>query len=66
VLTVDNDFVQALDWAATELAVPGPSPSESVEETSHRLRRTARRRGNKRVVRYLRSELSNYLDRLHP
>jgi hypothetical protein len=63
---MDDDFLRALDWAAAELGVPGPSESESVEETSHRLRRTARRRGNKRVVRYLRTELSEYLDRLHP
>jgi hypothetical protein len=63
---MDDEFRRALDWAATELAVPGPSASESIEETSHRLRRTARRRGHKRVVRYLRGELSNYLDRLHP
>jgi hypothetical protein len=63
---MDDQFLQALDWAANELSVRGRSDSESPEDTSHRLRRIARRRNNKRVVRLLRTEFSNYLDRLHP
>ena len=63
---MDDQFLQALDWAANELSVRGRSDSESLEDTSHRLRRIARRRNNKRVVRVLRTEFSNYLDRLQP
>jgi hypothetical protein len=63
---MDDQFGEALDWAANELSVPGRSGSESPEETGHRLRRIARRTQNKRVVRQLRTEFSNYLDRLHP
>jgi hypothetical protein len=63
---MDAEYLRALDWAANELSVPSRSDSESPEETNHRLRRIARRRKNKRVVRFLRSEFSSYLDRLHP
>ena len=63
---MDVEYAQALDWAANELAVPGRSDSESLDETNSRLRRIARRRGNKRVIRFLRSEFSSYVDRLHP
>lgn len=63
---MDAEYLRALDWAANELSVPGRSDSESLDETNHRLRRIARRRGNKRVVRFLRREFSNYVDRLQP
>ncbi len=63
---MDDSYLQALDWAATELSVRGRSDSEPPEETNHRLRRIARRKGNKRVVRHLRTEFSQYVDRLHP
>jgi len=63
---MDAEYAQALDWAANELSVPGCSDSESLDETNARLRRLARRRGDKRVIRFLRSEFSNYVDRLHP
>lgn len=63
---MDAEYLRALDWAANELSVPGRSDAESLDETNHRLRRIARRRGNKRVVRFLRSEFSSYVDRLHP
>jgi len=63
---MDAEYEQALDWAANELSVPGRSESESLDETNSRLRLLARRRGNKRVVRFLRSEFSRYVDRLHP
>ena len=62
---MDADYLRALDWAANELAVPGRSDSESLDETNRRLRRLARKRGNKRVVRFLRSEFSAYVDRVH-
>jgi hypothetical protein len=63
---MDAEYLRALDWAANELSVPGRSDSESPEDTNHRLRRIARRRQNRRVVRFLRNEFSGYLDRLHP
>lgn len=63
---MDAEYRRALEWAANELSVPGPSDAETPEETNQRLRRVARRRQNKRVVRFLRTELSEYLDRLHP
>jgi hypothetical protein len=63
---MDAEYEKALDWAANELSVPGRSDSESLDETNSRLRRVARRRGDKRVIRFLRSEFSSYVDRLHP
>jgi hypothetical protein len=63
---MDAEYQRSLDWAANELSVPGRSDSESLDETSLRLRRIARRRGNKRVARFLRTAFSRYLDRLHP
>jgi len=66
VTDADAELVQSLDWAANELSVPGRSDSESLDETSQRLRRIARRRGNKRVARFLRAEFSRYLERLNP
>lgn len=63
---MDAEYRRALEWAADELSVPGASDAETPEETNQRLRRVARRRQNKRVVRFLRTQLSEYLDRLHP